>query len=101
MINMQRNEARDSFIAGIAAHNGDGVLGSGFQRQPRVVPPLLKGAKGELQNFRHRFLLKANMLNISGHFVDQGIRVVPIRDPPKQKAVLSWESFSCEEIRGA
>ena len=32
IINMQRREARDSFLAGIAAHDGDGVLGSSFQR---------------------------------------------------------------------
>ena len=36
MINMQRSEARNSSIAGIAAHDGDGALISGFQRQPRV-----------------------------------------------------------------
>ena len=38
MINTQSGEARDSFLAG-AAHDGDGVLRSGFQRQSRVVPP--------------------------------------------------------------
>ena len=32
MINMQGGEARYSFLAGIAAHGSDGVLGSGFQR---------------------------------------------------------------------
>ena len=37
MINIQ--QARDSFLAGIAAHDGDGVSSSGFQRQPRAVPP--------------------------------------------------------------
>ena len=44
-INMQRGEARDSFLAGIAARDGDGVLRSGFQRQLRVVRPVLKGEK--------------------------------------------------------
>ena len=34
MINMQRGETRDSFLAGIAAHDSGGVLSSGFQRQP-------------------------------------------------------------------
>ena len=29
-INMQRGETGDSFLAGIAAHDGDGVLSSGF-----------------------------------------------------------------------
>ena len=45
MINMQWGEARDSFLAGIAAHDGNGVLSSGVQKQPRVVPPVLKGEK--------------------------------------------------------
>ena len=37
MINMQRGETRDSFLAGISAHDG-----GGFWRQPRVVPHVLK-----------------------------------------------------------
>ena len=41
------------------------------------------------------------MLDISGHFVGQGKRVVPVRDPLKQRAVLLREGFSSEEIRGA
>ena len=45
IITMQRCEARDAFLAGIAAHNhGDG-LSSGFQKQHRVVPPALKEEK--------------------------------------------------------
>ena len=56
MINIQRCEARYSFTAGIAAHDGDGGLSSGFQRQSRVVPPVLKGEKGEFQKFKHEFL---------------------------------------------
>ena len=50
MINMQRGEARDSFLAGIATHDGDGVLGSGFQRQSRIVPPTLKGEKNSFKD---------------------------------------------------
>ena len=41
------------------------------------------------------------MLEISGHFEGQGTRVVPVRDPLKQRAVLLREDFSNEEIRGA
>ena len=52
MINMQRGEARDSFLAGIAANDGDGVLSSGSQRQFRIVPPVLKGENGEFQKFK-------------------------------------------------
>ena len=44
MINMQRGEARDEFIAGVA-HDRGGVLSSVFQRQSHVVPPVLKGEK--------------------------------------------------------
>ena len=101
MINMQRGEASHSFLAGISAHNGDGVLSSGFQRHSRLVPPVLKGERGELQNFSHEFLLKANTLDISGQFVGQGTRVVPVGDPLKQRAVLLREGFSSGEIKGA
>ena len=65
------------------------------------LPFVLKGQKGEFQNFNNEFLLKANMLDISGHFVGQRARVVPVGDPLKQRAVLLWEGFLSEEIRGA
>ena len=96
-INMQRGDAIYSFLPG-AAHDCDGVLGSGFQRQSRIVPPVLKG---EFQNFKHEFLLKANMLDISGHFVGQGTRVVLEKDPFKRRVVLLRKYFSSEEIREA
>ena len=38
-------------------------------------------------------------MDISGQFIGQGTRVVPIGDPLKQKIVLIRESFSSEEIR--
>ena len=42
------------------------------------------------------------MLDISGHFVGQGTRVVPVGDPLKLRAVLLLrEGFPSEEIRGA
>ena len=41
------------------------------------------------------------MLDITAHFVDQGMRAVPVGDPLKQKAVLLQEGFSNEEIRNA
>ena len=43
MINMEREEARYSFLAGIAAHDGDEVLSSGFQRQSRVMKKSKRG----------------------------------------------------------
>ena len=101
MVSMQCGEARDYFLAGIAAHDGDGGLCSGFQRQFRGVPPVLKRDKGEFQTFKHKFLVKANLLDISGHFVGQGTRVVLVEDPLKQRAMLLRESFSSEKIRGA
>ena len=100
MINMQSGEARDSFLVG-AAHDGDGVLNSGFQKQSRIVPSVLKAEKGELKKNKYEFLLRANMLDISGHFVGQGTRAVPVGDPLKQRAVLLRECFSSEETRGA
>ena len=60
MINMQHGEAKDSFLAGITAHDGGGVLSSGFQRQHRVGPPALKGEKRGFQTFKHDFILKVN-----------------------------------------
>ena len=50
---MHRGEARYSFLVGIAAHDGDGVLSSGFKRQHRDVPPLLKGEDDEFQKFTY------------------------------------------------
>ena len=44
MINMQRGEASSSFLTGIAANDGDEVLSSSFQRQSRVVPPVVQPA---------------------------------------------------------
>ena len=41
------------------------------------------------------------MLDISGHFVGQMTRAIPLEDPLKQRAVLLREGFSDEEIRGA
>ena len=94
-------ESRDCFLAGIAAHDGGGILSPGFQRQPRVVPRVLKGEKGGFQNFKHEFPLKANLLGISGHFAGQGTRQVPVRDSLKKKAVGLREGFSSEEIKRA
>ena len=93
MIDMQRGETRCSFLAGIAAHDGDGVLSFGFQKQPRVVLPMLKGEKGGFQKLKPEFLLKANMLDISGRFVGQRTRVVPVGDPLRQNVVLLREGF--------
>ena len=58
---------------------------------------MLKGEKGEFHIFEHDFLLKANMLDISGHFVRQRTRVVPVEDPLKQRTVLLREGLSSEE----
>ena len=40
------------------------------------------------------------MLDISDFFVGQGIRMIQVGDPPKEKTVLLREGFSSEEIRG-
>ena len=101
MISVQRGKARDSVLSGIAAQDGGGALSSGFQRQPRVVPPVLKGEKRRFRTIKHELLLKVNMLDISGYFVGHGTRVVPAGNPLKQKAVLLRKGFSSEEIRRA
>ena len=103
MIDVRRGEARDPYLAGITAYDeGRDVLRTDFKSLPaRVVPPVLKAEKGGFQKFKHEFFLKANMLDITAHFVDQGTRAVPVGDPLKQKAVLLQEGFSNEEIRSA
>ena len=103
MINVQRGEARVPYLAGIATHDeGGGVLSTDFKSLPaRVIPSVLKAEKGGFQKFKHEFLLKTNMLDISDHFVGQGMQMVPVGDPLKQKAMLLREGFSNEGIRGA
>ena len=103
MIDVRRGEARDPYLAGITAYDeGRDVLRTDFKSLPaRVVPPVLKAKKGGFQKFKHEFFLKANMLDITAHFVDQGTRAVPVGDPLKQKAVLLQEGVSNEEIRSA
>ena len=103
IIDVQRGESRDPYLAGITAYDeGRDVLRTDFKSLPaRVVPPVLKAEKGGFQKFKHEFFLKANTLDITAHFVDQGMRAVPVGDPLKQKAVLLQEGVSNEEIRSA
>ena len=103
MIDVRRGEARDPYLAGITAYDESrDVLRTDFKSLPaRVVPLVLKAEKGGFQKFKHDFFLKANMLDITAHFVDQGMRAVPVGDPLKQKAVLLQEGFSNDEIRTA
>ena len=100
-INTYSGEASESYLAGIAGHDGGSTgLNPSFHGQSYVIPPVLKGGKG-FQTFKHDFFLKANMLDISDHFVGQRVRAVPVGDPLKQKAVLLREGLLPEEIRGA
>ena len=100
-VDMYSGEARESHLAGIAVHDGGSdVLNPSFYGQPRGIPLALKGGKG-FQMFRHDVVPKANMLDISDHFVGQRVQAVPVGDPLKQKVVLLGEDFSPEEIRGA
>ena len=100
-VEMYSGEARESHLAGIAAHDGGSdVLNPSFYGQPRGISLVLKGGKG-FPTFRHDVFPKANMLDISDHFVGQRVRAVPVGDPLKQKGVLFREDFSPEEIRGA
>ena len=98
-VNMYSGKARKPHFAGITAHDGGSrVLNPSFRGQPHVIPPVFKGGN-DFQTFRHDFLLNANMLDISDHFVGQRVRTVPVRDPLKQKAVPLREVFLREEIR--
>ena len=102
MIGVQHDEASVPHLAGIAAHGEGGGVLTDFKSLPaRVIPPVLKAEKGGFQKFKHEFLLKTNVLDISDHFVGQGMRIVPVGDPLKTKAALLREGFSNEEIRGA
>ena len=103
MIDVRSGEARDPYLAGITAYDqGRDVLRAEFKSLPtQVLPPVLKAEKGGFQKFKHEFFLKTNMLDITDHFVGQGMRAVPVGDPLKQKAVLLQEGFSNEEIKGA
>ena len=103
MIDVHRGEARDSYLAGITAYDeGRDVLRTDFKSLPaRVISPVLKAENRGFQKFKHEVLLKTHMLDITAHFVDQGMRAVPVGDPLKQKAVLLQEGFSNEKIRGA
>ena len=103
MIDVRSGEARDPYLAGITAYDqGRDVLRAEFKSLPtRVVAPVLKAEKGSFQKFKHEFFLKTNMLDITDHFVGQGMRAVPVGDPLKKKAVLLQEGFSNEEIKGA
>ena len=103
MIDVQRSEARVPYLAGIAAHDeGGGVLSTDFKSLPaRVIPPVINAENGGFQKFKHEFLLKPNMVDITDHFVGQGMQMVPAGNPLKLKAVPLRERFSNEEIRGA
>ena len=90
---MYSGEARESYLAGVAAHDGGSdVLNPSFHGRPRVIPTVLKEGKG-FQTFKHDFLPKAHMLDISDPFVGQRVPAVPVGDPLKQKAVLLREGF--------
>ena len=57
MIDVQRGEARDSYLAGISAYDeGRDVLRTDFKSLPaRVIPPVLKDEKGGFQKFKTSF----------------------------------------------
>ena len=102
MIDVQHGEGGVPYLAGISAHGEGGGVLTDFKSLPaRVVPPVLEAEKRGFQKFKHEFLLKTNMLDISDHFVGQEMRIVPVGDPLKPKAALLREGFFNEEIRGA
>ncbi|CAM9093651.1 unnamed protein product, partial [Pylaiella littoralis] len=94
----RRGEAGDSYPTGIAAAFESR---SSHDKQHRVNPPVLRAEKGGFPLFKHEFLLKANHLDISQHFVGEGTRAVPVGDPAKRKDDLLREGFTAGEIREA
>ena len=76
MIDAQRGEARIPYLTGIAARDeSGGVLSTDFKSLlTRVIPRVLKAEKGGCQKFKHEFLLKINMLDITDLFVGQGMQ---------------------------
>ena len=90
MIDAQRGEARVPHLAGTATHDErGGGLSTDFKSLPaRIITPVLKAENGGFQKFKHEFLQKTNMLDISDHFVGQGMQMAPVGNPLKQKAVL-------------
>ena len=60
MIDVQRGEARDPYLAGITAYDkGRDVLRTDFKSLPaRVVPPVLKAEKGVFKNSSTSFSSK-------------------------------------------
>lgn len=97
-------EARYSYPTGVAANKDAGGLAGvhDFKRQPtHAVPPVLKGVKGDFQEFKHEVLLKPKKLDISDHFIGQGTRAGPFGDPLKQRTVLLREGFTPRGVSGA
>ena len=95
MINMQRGEARDSFLAGIVAHDGDGDLSSGFKREHRDIPPVLKGEEEKFQKFKHEYARHLWPLRRSGDTSSTSRRFT------QTEGSVVTGAFSSEEIRGA
>ena len=80
MIEVQHGEASVPYLAGIATHGEGGCVLTDFKSLPaRVIPPVLEAEKGGFQKFKHEFPLKTNMLDISDHFVGQGMLMVSVR----------------------
>ena len=64
MIDVQRGEARDPYLAGITVYDESrDVLRTDFKSLPaRVVPPVLKAEKGGFQKFKHEFFVKVKRI---------------------------------------
>ena len=70
-------------------------LNPSFHGQLRVLP-VLKGGKG-FQTFKHSFILKANMQDISDYFVGQRVQALPVGDPLGRKLCCCERGFYLRE----
>ena len=96
MINIQRGETRNSFLASIAADDCGGVLSSDFQRQFRVVPPVLNEGR------ERRIPKKQTRVSIKSKHAEHLWQLRRSGDTSAQtEGSAVTGGFSSEESRGA
>ena len=95
MIDVRSGEARDPYLAGIAAYDqGRDVLRAEFKSLPtRVVPPVLKAEKGVFQKFKHDFFSENQHARHNRSFRRTGYASGPSRGPTQAKGCAVAGSF--------
>ena len=100
IIYMQRGEAKYFFLAGIAAHDGDGILSSGFQRQPRCYSTCVERRERGVSKIQKRVPIERKH---AGHVWplrrSGGTSSTSRRSAQREGSVVTG-GFSSAEIRG-